>query len=72
MKNSIERRKKRKLRGKIIKGDLQKPRVVLSKSNRYLIAQVINDKKGHTLFYFSTANLNKSNSNVSRCQKNKE
>ncbi|SRR5258706_9029747 len=65
------RKRLRKLRN-LIKGDSQKPRIVLCKSNRYLTAQVIDDQKGHTLY------LNSSNLGIrfkqkleSECRKNK-
>ncbi len=65
-----KKRKQRKLRSKLIKGNLVSPRVVLFKSNRYLIAQVINDEKGHTLLYLNTADLDEKE--TSQCRKNQE
>lgn len=72
-----KKRKQRKLRSKLVKGNLARPRVVLFKSNRYLIAQAINDEKGHTLLYLNTIDLEKnpdslSEKKTSRCRKNKE
>jgi len=49
------RRKIRKKRSSIIKGTQERPRVVLSKSNRYLRVQAIDDNIGHTLLSCSTA-----------------
>jgi len=63
-------KKIRKRRSKPIKGSLEKPRVVLSKSNRYLRAQAIDDIAGNTIVYASTEDLKKEDNNYSR--KNKE
>jgi large subunit ribosomal protein L18 len=41
----------------MVKGTLERPRVVLSESNRYLRAQAIDDTAGHTLVFFSTEHL---------------
>ncbi|RHZ36245.1 50S ribosomal protein L18 [endosymbiont GvMRE of Glomus versiforme] len=65
------KRKQRKFRSGLIKGNLTRLRVVLSKTNRYLIAQAINDEKGHTLIYCSTADLNEK-AKESQCRKSKE
>jgi len=67
-----KKRKQRKLRSKSIRGNLVRPRVVLSKSNRYLIAQAINDEKGHTLLYLNTANLDEKVKEASQCRKSQE
>jgi ribosomal protein L18 len=72
-----EKRSQRKLRSKSVKGNLSRPRVVLFKSNRSLITQVINDEKGHTLLYLSTIDLEKNpgspgEKKTSQCRKNKE
>ncbi|CAG8476810.1 885_t:CDS:2, partial [Ambispora leptoticha] len=64
------RRQIRKRRSNSIKGTEQKPRVVLSESNRFLRVQAIDDKVGRTLLYLSTADLIEENKNFSR--KNKE
>jgi large subunit ribosomal protein L18 len=64
------RRKIRKQRSNLVKGTEQRPRVVLSESNRFLRAQAIDDRIGHTLLCFSTADLVEENKNFSR--KNKE
>jgi large subunit ribosomal protein L18 len=66
-----DRRRLRKLRN-LIKGDSQKPRIVLYKSNRYLTAQAIDDQKGHTLFYLNSNNLETINKEKPECRKNKE
>jgi large subunit ribosomal protein L18 len=70
--NKRKKRKQRKLRSKPIRGNLTRPRLVLSKSNRYLTAQVIDDEKGQTLIYLCTANLNEEETKLSYCCKNKE
>jgi len=51
------RRKNRKKRSTLIKGSKERPRVVLSESNRYLRVQAIDDAAGHTLAYSSTEEL---------------
>lgn len=59
------RRQIRKQRSNLVKGTEQRPRVVLSETNLYLLAQAIDDAIGNTLLYFSTAYLvekNKSHS----------
>lgn len=69
----ISRQKKRKLRkfrSRLIKGDSFRPRVVICKTNRYLIAQAIDDNKGHTLLYLSTANIDLDDSDLLQCRKN--
>jgi len=58
MNDRNEKRKLRKRRSKLVKGTLQRPRVVICKSNLYLTVQVIDDSKGHTLIYCSTNNPN--------------
>jgi large subunit ribosomal protein L18 len=70
-----KRKKQRKLRSKLIKGNLARPRVVLFKSNRYLIAQAIDDEKGNTLIYLDRTNLiedKEKTKNIPQCLKNKE
>jgi ribosomal protein L18 len=57
MKNRKDRRKSRKKRSKLIEGTLQKPRVVIYKSNLYLSAQAIDDEKNNTLVADTTANF---------------
>src|ERR1043165_1112604 len=64
------RRKIRKTRSNMIKGTLERPRVVLSESNRYLRVQAIDDTVGNTLLFSSTENLGEKSNNYS-C-KNKE
>lgn len=64
------RRKIRKGRSNVVKGTKEKPRVVLSKSNRYLRVQAVDDTAGHTLLFSSTAYLVEEITNYSR--KNKE
>ena len=72
-----KKRKQRKRRSGLIKGDLARPRVALFKSNRYLIAQAIDDEKGCTLLYLNTIDLEKNpdSSNekkLSQCRKSKQ
>ncbi|RHZ37166.1 50S ribosomal protein L18 [endosymbiont GvMRE of Glomus versiforme] len=69
--NRQKKRKQRKFRSGLIKGNLTRLRVVLSKTNRYLIAQVINDEKGRTLIYCSTAYLSEK-AKEAQCRKNQE
>ena len=64
------RRKVRKQRSNLVKGTAQRPRVVLSESNRFLRVQAIDDRVGHTILCFSTADLVEENKSFSR--KNKE
>lgn len=48
-------KKKRKIRvRKRLRGDAQKPRLCVIKSNKHLFAQVINDEEGKTIFGFGT------------------
>jgi len=52
------RRRKRKLRIRFkVLGTAEIPRVSIKKTNRYLIAQAIDDTKGHTLAYINTGHL---------------
>lgn len=51
-------RKIKKLRSKKIFGNLQRPRVVISKSNRYLTVQAIDDVNQATLVYLCSNELN--------------
>jgi large subunit ribosomal protein L18 len=64
------RRKIRKKRSSLIKGSNERPRVVLSESNRYLRVQAIDDTIGNTLLYSSTEEFTKEDNNYSR--RNKE
>jgi large subunit ribosomal protein L18 len=76
--NRRKKRKQRKLRSKLVKGNGMRPRLVLFKSNRYLTAQLIDDEKAHTLIYLNTKGLEKKNlgsagnKKNSQCRKNKE
>jgi len=49
-------KRKRRVRGRI-SGTAAKPRVTIYKSNRYIIAQAIDDVNGHTLVFLNTAHL---------------
>lgn len=53
-------RKIKKRRSKQLFGSLQRPRVVISKSNRYLTAQAIDDVNQVTLAYLSSSQLSAS------------
>lgn len=63
------RRKICKRRSTLIKGSQERPRVVLSESNRYLRVQAIDDAVGHTLLYSSTEDFLEENNNFSRKNK---
>ncbi|MCB1179315.1 MAG: 50S ribosomal protein L18 [Leptospiraceae bacterium] len=52
-KEQVDRRKRR-IRYKLKSND-ERPRLVFNRTNRYLIAQVIDDKKGTTLAYAITS-----------------
>jgi len=64
------RRKTRKRRSNLVKGTKERPRVVLSESNRFLRVQAIDDTVGHTLLASSTADFVEENISFSR--KNKD
>src|SRR5437764_14744013 len=64
------RRKVRKKRSALIKGSQERPRVVLSESNRYLRVQAIDDTVGNTLASASTKDFNEQNNDYSRKNKN--
>jgi large subunit ribosomal protein L18 len=64
------RQKIRKRRSGLIKGSLERPRVVLHESNRYLCVQAINDLAGHTIAFASTQDFKEEDNNYSR--KNKD
>src|SRR2546423_3711583 len=64
------RRVIRKRRSSIVKGTREKPRVVLSESNRYLRVQAIDDTAGNTFLSSSTADFVEENNNFAR--KNKD
>ncbi|HKY46931.1 MAG TPA: 50S ribosomal protein L18, partial [Acidimicrobiia bacterium] len=50
MKNRLEARRRRHVRvRKAVVGTSSRPRLAVFRSNRYLYAQVIDDKTGHTL-----------------------
>jgi large subunit ribosomal protein L18 len=61
---NIDRRFKRDLRHKRVTNRLKadqndKPRLVVTKTNANIYAQIIDDAKGHTLVYLSSLMLNK-------------
>jgi large subunit ribosomal protein L18 len=54
-KGSDAARKRRHLRvRKRIAGTAERPRLVVTRSSRHIVAQVVDDAKGHTLAYAST------------------
>lgn len=55
--NRQERRKIKKQRSKTLFGNIERPRVIISKSNRYLTAQAVDDVNQKTLAYLSTHEL---------------
>jgi|SRR3972149_8477190 len=60
MKNKVEKRirLKRKIRAKI-QGKTDRPRLSIFRSNKYIYAQIIDDKKGVTLVSASDAKIKK-------------
>jgi len=63
MRESVQRRKnrlrikrKKRVRGKI-RGNAQRPRVSVFRSNRHFYAQAIDDERGHTLAYADGAKM---------------
>src|SRR5436309_2799791 len=65
------RRKIRKRRGGLIKGNSERMRVVFNESNRYLRVQAIDDTIGHTFFSSSTTDTDFSAENSGYSRKNK-
>jgi large subunit ribosomal protein L18 len=65
------RQKFQKIKTSSIKGSLERPRVVLCESNRYLRVQAINDTVGNTLAFASTEEIKKESNNNYSC-KNKD
>lgn len=68
-KTNINRKQNKQLRHRRITNKLKfssntKPRLVVSKSNKHLIAQIIDDTKGHTLICCSSKQM-KCNANIS-------
>jgi large subunit ribosomal protein L18 len=63
--NKIRGRRKNRNRAKIF-GTLERPRLSVFRSNRYLSVQLIDDTKGKTLFFASTRNLIKNQSNTNK------
>lgn len=73
IKSRNQKRLVRKRRIKPIKGTENRLRVVISKTNLYLIAQAINDELGHTVLYLSSSNLKERIKPIKRISfKNKE
>lgn len=63
MDNKNDKRKLRKRRSNLVRGTEQRPRVVINKSNRYLMVQAIDDEIGNTFFSASTADFVKEENN---------
>ncbi len=57
--NKIRTRRAKRTRAKI-SGTAEKPRLSVFRSNRYVYAQLIDDKKGHTVAGISTFEIKKS------------
>ncbi len=57
--NQIRLRRAKRARAKI-SGTAEKPRLSVFRSNRYVYAQLIDDKKGHTMAGISTFEIKKS------------
>lgn len=55
--NRKEHRRIKKQRSKFLFGNLQRPRVIISKSNRYLTVQAVDDDSQKTLIYACTQSL---------------
>ncbi len=56
-KRNLQRlKRKRRVRGKI-SGSVNQPRVSIYKTNKYIIAQAIDDTNSNTLAYLNTAHL---------------
>lgn len=54
-KSKVVARKRRHIRvRKRVSGTAERPRLVVSRSNRHMVAQIIDDVKGHTLVSAST------------------
>ncbi|MEF3279651.1 MAG: 50S ribosomal protein L18 [Elusimicrobiota bacterium] len=76
-KNQRYNLRKERTRKKLFKNGINKPRLSVKKSNRYVYAQVIDDLKGITLAYASTLesellkkikSLNKSAKSIDACK----
>ncbi|WNE41507.1 MAG: 50S ribosomal protein L18 [Mycoplasmataceae bacterium] len=74
--NRQEHRKIKKQRSKTLFGNIQRPRVIISKSNRYLTAQAVDDVNQKTLAYLSTHELvvlnEEAKTNLRKSYKSKE
>ena|ERR1700722_271484 len=53
-KKSIARKRRHIRVRKRVNGTAERPRLVVTRSNRHMVAQVVNDKLGHTLVSAST------------------
>ena len=47
------KRRHRRVRGKV-QGTAERPRLVVTRSSRHIVAQIVDDAQGHTLAYAST------------------
>jgi large subunit ribosomal protein L18 len=57
MATMTQKRQRARIRAKI-SGTPQRPRLVVTISNRHIVAQLVDDTKGQTLGYVSTVNSN--------------
>lgn len=69
--------RKKRTRRKIFKNGINRPRLCVTRTNRYVYAQVVDDIKGHTLAFASTLEkelqerikkLNKSTKSIEACK----
>lgn len=69
--------RKERTRKKIFRNGITRPRLCVTRTNRYVYAQVIDDIKGHTIAFASTlekelkekiAKLNKSTKSIEACK----
>jgi len=70
---SIERRIKRKYRiRKKVKGTSERPRLTVSRSNKHIHVQVIDDTKGHTIVSASSVELGEENKKITKVEQAKK
>jgi len=70
---SIERRIKRKYSiRKKIKGTPEKPRMTVSRSNKHIHVQIIDDTKGHTLVSATSIELGEENKKITKVEQAKK
>ncbi len=70
---SIERRIKRKYSvRKKVKGTPERPRLTVTRSNKHIHVQIIDDIKGHTLVNASSIELKDENKNITKIEQAKK